>query len=309
MALSHVNPATPTTRSPGVLSDAKDAVLILGGGYTGKRFAAAMAQRGVRTTVTHRKPRQGVQSYNWLRFDPEEGCIPSANKLKGITHVLVTIPPDKDGHDPVLRHLSGQLSRLPVRWLGYLSTTGVYGDQRGGWVDETSPTNANLPRSRARLACESAWRRTGLPLQVIRLPAIYGPQRTPFAKLINGSARLIHKPAQVFCRIHVDDIVGALLHCIDLPAADRPKQLNVADDCPCPSSETLGYAAYLLGRKLPKLERFATAQGSMGQMASGFWNENRRVSNHLLCRGLGYSLRFPSYREGYLACLLEEFPR
>ena len=308
MTSGPVNPAAPAARPGRAPGDERSSVLVLGGGYTGERFAAAMAQRGVRTTATHRKPRPGAQGCSWLRFDPEEGCIPTAEELAGTTHVLVAIPPDGEGHDPVLRHLSGQLSRLPVRWLGYLSTTGVYGDQKGGWVDETSPTPATLPRSRARLACESAWRRTGLPLQVFRLPAIYGPRRTPFAKLINGSARLIHKPAQVFSRIHVDDIVGALLHCIDLPAAGRPDLLILADDCPCPSSETLGYAAHLLGRKLPKVERFETIKATMGPMASGFWDENRRVSNHLLCSSLGYSLRFPSYREGYRACLSEEFP-
>ena len=306
MIVNPVNPSDPAVGLGPRSTQSVGGLLVLGGGYTGGRFAAAMALRGVRTRVTRREPSPGDSPYASLRFDPDQGVIPSPADLAGTTHVLVTIPPGKLGLDPALRHLSDLLQGLPIEWLGYLSTTGVYGDQGGGWVDETTPTSAALPRSRARLACESAWRTTGLPLQVFRLPAIYGPHRTPFAKLIDGSARLIHKPAQVFSRVHVDDIVGALLHCIDLPPAARPDCLNVADDVPCPSTETLGYAAHLLGRKLPDLERFDQIAAGMGPMARGFWSENRRVSNRLLCHSLGYRLRFPSYREGYGACLSEE---
>ena len=281
--------------------------VVLGGGYTGARFALGLAAAGAPVTVTNRQP-TGADGgpIQRLRFDPETGSVPTAEDLAGTTHLLVTIPPDRHGGDPVLNALGPVLAQLPLRWVGYLSSTGVYGDQGGGWVDETSATLPGLERSQARLACEEAWRGLGLPLQVLRLPAIYGPGRSPFRNLRDGSARLIHKPGQVFCRIHVDDIVGALAHCLALQDGERPATLIVADDRPCPSSETLGYAAHLLGCRLPELERYGNAAQQMSPMARSFWSENRRVSNHLLCQGLGYRLRYPSYREGYRACLAAE---
>ncbi len=293
-------------------------VLVLGGGYTGSRFASALARLGIATSVSHRQPREpdpapdpeagsGVTNPQPLRFDPANGILPSAGELAGVTHVLVTIPPDGSGRDPVLDQLGDRLAALPLQWLGYLSTTGVYGDTGGAWVDETAATVPGLERSRARLACERAWRSRGLPLQVFRLPAIYGPGRTPFNDLRQGRARLIHKRGQVFCRIHVDDIVGALLHNLALPAASRPETLILADEYPCPSSETLGYAAHLLGCKLPGLQEYDQIAATMSPMARSFWSENRRVSSALLRQGLGYRLRYPSFREGYRASL-ESWP-
>lgn len=301
---SPCDPALPALRQAGI-----GRALVLGGGYTGGRFALRLAAAGVPVLMTSRQPPLEANGpLQRLRFDPEGGCVPSAGDLEGITHLLVTIPPNRLGQDPVLGSLGPLLDQLPLRWVGYLSSTGVYGNQDGGWVDETSPTRPNLERSQARLACERAWRERGLPLQVLRLPAIYGPGRTPFRSLQDGSARLIHKPDQVFCRIHVDDILGALAHCLALPADQRPATLIVADDRPCPSSETLGYASHLLGCRLPEVERYADAAQQMSPMARSFWTENRRVSNRLLCQGLGYRLRYPSYREGYRACLAQESP-
>ena len=281
-------------------------VLVIGGGYTGRRFAQAAAARGARVWLTHRsaEPPAADDALQWLRFDPAEGhglVMPEA-----ISHALVTIPAASDGSDAALDHLLPALRQQPLRWLGYLSTTGVYGDAGGGWVDETSPTEPSLPRSRARLACEQRWLASGLPVMSFRLPAIYGPGRCPFQQLEQGTARLVHKPGQVFCRIHVDDIVGALLHGLELPPTDRPDVLNVSDDLPCPSSETLGYAAHLLGCKLPPLQRFEAIAPAMSPMALSFWADNRRVSNRRLCQELGYRLRYPSYREGFAASLAEE---
>ncbi|MEB3201059.1 MAG: SDR family oxidoreductase [Synechococcaceae cyanobacterium] len=282
--------------------------LVLGGGYSGSRFAAALAAAGIPVAVTHRRasasaPAPGPTE---LRFDAEEGILPGRDQLEGTSHLLVTIPPDRQGRDPVLEHLRPVLASLPLQWVGYLSSTGVYGDRAGGWVDETSPTRPGLERSQARLHCEQAWRASGLPLQVLRLPAIYGPGRSPFRSLREGTARMIHKPGQVFCRIHVDDIVGAILHGLALPPSRRPDTVNISDDAPCPSSETLGYAAHLLGCPLPPLQRYAAMESTLSPMARSFWSENRRVSNARLTRELGYRLRYPTYREGYRACLLEE---
>jgi nucleoside-diphosphate-sugar epimerase len=289
---------------PAVNRDAR--ILVIGGGYTGQRFAAAAAALGARVWLTHRnaEPPPTAAALSWLRFDPANG-VPLAMP-KAISHALVTIPAASDGSDAALDHLLPQLRHQPLDWLGYLSTTGVYGDTGGAWVDETSPTTPTLERSRARLACEQRWLNSGLPAMSFRLPAIYGPGRCPFQQLAQGTTRLVHKRGQVFCRIHVDDIVGALLHGLNLPPAQRPPVLNVSDDVPCPSSETLGYAAHLLGCKLPPLQRFETIAGSMSPMALSFWADNRRVSNHLLCRQLGYQLRYPSYREGFAAALSEE---
>lgn len=296
MAREDVNPALPGS------------VLVLGGGYSGRRFGVALRSRGCAVTLTTRgEPRDADQTDHdgcrWLRFDPEAGVVPTATDLAGIEAVLVTIPPDSQGRDPVLQHLGSTLEALKPRWVGYLSTTGVYGDSGGAWVNEDSPTRPGLPRSIARLACEQAWRQRGLPLQVFRLPAIYGPGRSPLEQLRHGTARLIHKPGQVFSRVHVDDIAGALLHCLALPPERRPPTLILADTCPCPSSEMLGFAAHLLDCKLPALQSYARIEADLSPMARSFWSENRRASSRRLRHQLGYRLRFPSYREGLTAAL------
>jgi nucleoside-diphosphate-sugar epimerase len=288
-------------------------VLVVGGGYSGERFARAAAARGAQVWLTRRQARPvagaepAAQTLHWLHFDSGAAAIPALPEQ--LSHVLITLPPDASGSDAALEHLLTPLRHQPLRWLGYLSTTGVYGDSQGTWVDEHSPAQPTLPRSQARLQCEQRWLSSGLPVQSFRLPAIYGPGRCPFEQLRSGQARLVHKPGQVFCRIHVDDIVGALLHAADQPEGRRPSVINVSDDAPCPSSETLGYAAHLLGCKLPELRRFEAIAPEMSPMALSFWADNRRVSNRLLCSELGYRLRYPSYREGFAASLLEEQAR
>ncbi len=285
-------------------------MVVFGGGYTGQRLAAALVDSGVAVTVTHRQApepaKAGRETLASMVFDPVLGLVPDAGALGDVTHVLVTIPPDTEGRDPVLSQLGTLLAGLPLRWVGYLSTTGVYGDTGGAWVDETTTPAPGLGRSRARLACEQAWRACHLPLQVFRLPAIYGPNRTPFASLRDGTARLLYKSGQVFCRIHVDDIVGAVLHNLALPESRRPHTLIVADETPCPSSETLGFAAHLLDLPLPPAQRYEQIEARLSPMARSFWSENRRVSSRLLREGLGYRLRYPSYREGFRASLAEE---
>lgn len=281
-------------------------LLVLGGGFTGLRFGRAMARRGFDVLLTSRQPRRAEPGLGWLRLDSASGSAAEAGALEGISHVLVTAGPDGPGGDPLLPLLEPMLRRQPLQWLGYLSTTGVYGDSGGAWVDETTPPNPRPGRSQQRLAAEQAWQATGLPVQVFRLPAIYGPGRCPFESLRQGNSRLVHKPGQVFSRVHVDDIVGGLLHCIALPEAQRPAVLNVCDDCPCPSTESLGFAAHLLGIRLPEVQRYRDIEATLSPMARSFWIENRRASNRLLCQGLGYRLLYPSYREGFRASLAEE---
>jgi len=283
-------------------------LLVIGGGYTGVRLARAARRQGLAVKLTSRRPRPDADDLTWLPFNSavEALALPPAAALAGTTDVVVSVPPEPGLGDPALRLLGPLLRELPLQWLGYLSTTGVYGDTGGSWVDETAPTPARAGRSQARLEAERAWLASGLPVQLFRLPAIYGPDRSPFAALRGGQSRLIHKPGQVFSRVHVDDIVGCLLHCLQLPIGQRPPVVNVTDDCPCPSSETLGYAAHLLGQTLPDVERYDSVAASMSPMARSFWAENRRASNQLLRQRLGYVLRYPSYREGYRACLAEE---
>lgn len=287
-------------------------LLVVGGGYTGRRFALAAASLGFTAVLTSRQPRPPEElvalppDCRWLPFDSQARRLPEPGELAGVSHVLVSAPPDGEPGDPSLRCLAPLLADLPLAWVGYLSTTGVYGCTGGAWVDETAPPRPRAGRSQARLEAEEAWRASGLPVQILRLPAIYGPVRSPFAGLRSGRSRLIHKPGQVFSRVHVDDIVGALLHCLSLPAERRPPVLNVCDDCPCPSSEILGYASHLLNLKLPAVERYDAIAADLSPMARSFWAENRRASNRLLCAGLGYRLRYPSYREGLRACLREE---
>lgn len=290
----------------GGVNPAPRSVLVLGGGYSGSRFAGALRERGSAVTLTSRREpgetgAADEEGCRWLRFDPQAGVIPSRSDLAGIEAVLITIPPDAEGRDPVLEHLGATLETLAPQWIGYLSTTGVYGDSGGAWVDEESPTRPGLPRSIARLACEQAWRARDLPVQIFRLPAIYGPGRSPLDTLRNGTARLIHKPGQVFSRVHVDDIVGALLHCLALPAERRTGTLILADTCPCPSSEMLGYAAHLLGCKLPPMQSYAHIEAHLSPMARSFWSENRRASSRRLREEVGYRLLYPSYREGLAA--------
>ena len=279
-------------------------LLVVGGGYTGQRFAECLRQLGADVVVTHRRTPSAAGE---LPFDSSTGLLPTAVELQGVSHLLVTAPPDRQGQDPCLSSLKPLLDGLPLQWAGYLSTTGVYGDQHGQWVDESSPPAADLlPRSQARLQCEQDWLTSGWPVQVFRLPGIYGPGRNSLVTLQRGDARHVHKPGQVFCRVHVDDIVGALLHCLRLPAAKRPSIVNVCDNRPAPSSELLGYAAHLLGCQLPELHWFEAVQDSMSPMALSFWRDNRRVSNRRLTKELGYALQFPSYREGLQACLRAE---
>ncbi len=279
-------------------------LLVVGGGYTGQRFAECLRQLGADVVVTHRRTPSAAGE---LPFDSSTGLLPTAAELQGVSHLLVTAPPDRQGQDPCLSSLKPLLDGLQLQWAGYLSTTGVYGDQHGQWVDEsTSPTADLLPRSQARLQCEQDWLTSGWPVQVFRLPGIYGPGRNSLVTLQRGDARHVHKPGQVFCRVHVDDIVGALLHCLRLPAAKRPSIVNVCDNRPAPSSELLGYAAHLLGCPLPQLHWFEAVQDSMSPMALSFWRDNRRVSNRRLTKELGYALLFPSYREGLQACLRAE---
>ncbi|MDR3499794.1 MAG: SDR family oxidoreductase [Parvibaculum sp.] len=223
--------------------------------------------------------------------------------LRGVTHLLLSVPPGEAG-DPVLAALGRDIAALapPLQWVGYLSTTGVYGDRSGGWVDEASPLAPSTERGRRRLAAEQGWASLGLPLHIFRLAGIYGPGRNQLRSVIDGTAKRIVKPGQVFSRIHVDDIAAVLAASMARP---RPgAAYNVCDDEPAPPQDVVAYAAHLLGREPPPEIAFADAE--LSPMARSFYEESKRVSNRLIHEELGVALLYPTYREGLKALLAAE---
>jgi len=221
--------------------------------------------------------------------------------LDGATHLLTSVAPDEGG-DPVLRELEGEIAARAARfaWVGYLSTTGVYGDRGGDWVDEDGELRPSTRRGQWRVEAEAAWRAVpGLPLHVFRLAGIYGPGRGPFEKVRQGTARRIVKPGQMFSRIHVEDIAQVLRASIARP---RPGAVyNLCDDDPAPPEDVIAHAAELLGLPVPPEEDFATAE--MTPMARSFYAESKRVRNNRIKTELGVRLRHPDYRSGLRALL------
>ncbi len=274
--------------------------LILGAGFSGQHFAQAARALGGNVLCSRRGINKPGADFI---FDSNTKILPSIEVLKDVTHILCCIPPAEDGTDPVLNSLKTTIQRLPLKWVGYLSTTGVYGDSEGEWVYEKNSPNPKQLRSKRRLACEKAWQSSELPLQILRLPGIYGPGRSAIEIIDKGKNKMIEKSGQIFSRIHVDDITGAILHLIHLNSrGTRPNVINIADNLPTSNVEVLSYAANLLNKELPKLESFEIASKNMSPMARSFWEENRRVSNDLLCKKLGYSLIHPSYKAGLKDC-------
>lgn len=250
-------------------------LLIFGFGYTAQAIATALP--GWHVTGTTRDGRDGT-----LRFDDEAAVRPA---LAAATHVLSSVPPD-GGIDPVLARYGDALAR---RWLGYLSSTGVYGDAGGAWVDETAPTGAG--RRAARAEADASWLSRGA--RVFRLPGIYGPGRSPLDRVREGKAHRIDVPTQVFSRVHVDDIAGGVIAAFDAP----PGAYNLADDEPCSQNDVVGYAARLLGVAPPPFVDLDT----LSPMARGFYAENRRVANGKAKRVLAWRPRYPTYRDGLRA--------
>ena len=223
---------------------------------------------------------------------------PIAGKsIASATHILCSIAPGTTG-DPALRHCADLMGG--ARWLGYLSTTGVYGDTGGDWVDETATPRPTQPRSIERLATERLWQglgaRTGAAVDVFRLPGIYGPGRSAVDQVRAGTARRIDKPGQVFSRIHIDDIAATVIAAMNRPHAGCV--YNVTDDLPASSSDLVAYACALLGKPVPPAIPWAEVEPTMSAMARSFYSENRRVRNDRIKRELGVALRYPTYREG-----------
>lgn len=229
---------------------------------------------------------QGITPIVW----PDTDLTPFITQA---SHVLTSVAPNANG-DAVLAAHGDDLRNGSFEWVGYLSTTGVYGDHDGGWVDEETPLNPTTKRGEMRRDAEAAWAALKLPLHIFRLAGIYGPNRGPFAKVRAGTARRIMKSGQVFSRIHVDDIAQVLAASIDSPRSGAI--YNLCDDDPAPPEDVIGYAAKLLGMPMPVAEGFETAD--MTPMARSFYAENKKVRNDLIKSELGISLKFPDYRVG-----------
>ncbi len=230
-----------------------------------------------------------------LLFDGEKLSAEVELALRAATHLIVSIAPEDDG-DPVLRVIADAIrEKIPqLEWISYLSTVGVYGDHGGAWVDERSECRPVSNRSALRLAAEQEWldagRKAGVPVAVLRLSGIYGPGRNAFVNLANGTAKRLIKPGQVFNRIHVDDIAGALWH---LAGSNTGGVFNVTDDEPAPPQDVVSYAAGLMGIDPPPETPFETAR--LSPMARSFYGENKRVSNAAI-KAAGYAFPFPNYR-------------
>lgn len=273
-------------------------LLILGCGYTGQRLAQRLLKEKIAVYVTNRQGTSpNLTAFTFTHTPDQAPVLPPTAAYAGVTHVLSTIPPDAQGNDPVAQCLLPTLETLSLQWFGYLSTTGVYGDTQGAWVDETSPLKTQSVRSHHRVNAESTFLQSPLPTHIFRLPGIYGPGRSILDRLRAGTARHILKPGHVFSRIHVEDIVQTLWRSMQQP---QPKSIyNVADDLPSEPSTLILKGAELLGITPPTAVAYDAAQ--LSPMAQSFWQECRRVSNLKIKSELGVNLLYPSYREGLQA--------
>jgi nucleoside-diphosphate-sugar epimerase len=286
-------------------------LIVFGLGYTGRAVAvAAAAAAGWRVTGISRNPAaaRALPGVTVAAFADAAALLPAA------THLLATAPPPGDGGegdwvDPVLFAHSAAIAAAPsLRWIGYFSTTGVYGDRGGGWVDEATKPAPGQERSGRRLAAEQAWATLSdrRAVDVFRIAGIYGPGRSAFDDVRAGRARRVIKPGHAFGRIHLADIAAAVLAAV---AQDRPagvRTLNLADDEPAEPARVVEEAARLLGVPPPPAVPFADAATKMSPMARSFWAESRRVSSAATQAALGLRWRFPSFREGLREILAEE---
>lgn len=272
----------------------KNTLLSIGHGYTAQALARQLSPDW-RIIGTSRSSEinqiSGIEPLIWPGAD-------LSNALLSATHLLISVSPNESG-DPVLNALSNEIAAASnLHWIGYLSTTAVYGDHGGDWVDETTPTNPTTSRGKWREAAEIEWlsfaKKQSLTLQIFRLAGIYGPMRGPFTKVRNGTARRIIKPNQLFSRIHVDDIAQTLVGSMAHPNAGAI--YNVCDDLAAPPEDVIAYAANLLGLPVPPAEDWDSAQ--MTPMARSFYQESKKVRNDRIKSELGMVLRYPNYKSG-----------
>lgn len=279
-----------------------------GCGYSARVLAARLKAQGFEVAGTCRTAegaaRLRAEGIEPFIFGNDHPLADPAAALSGTTHLLISTPPTEAG-DPVLAaHREAVKAAAPeIRWAGYLSTTGVYGDRQGEWVSEETPLDPNVTRSDRRASAEREWQElageSGLPLHIFRLAGIYGPGRNQLKGVMDGTAKRIVKEGQIFSRIHVEDIANVLEASMAKP---NPGAIyNVCDDEPAPAPEVVAYAAELLGRPPPPEIPFEEAD--LSPMARSFYMASRRVSNARMHEELGVELSYPTYREGLKALL------
>ncbi len=281
-----------------------------GFGYTAEALAARLLAEGWQVAGTCQTAdklaaleTRGIEAHLFSRDHPLEDAEAA---FAGTTHLLDSIPPDPSG-DPVLDQHPIEIASLAgLEWAGYLSTTGIYGDRGGDWVDESDEPSPSGVRGRRRVEAEaswtSIWQMMGAPVHIFRLAGIYGPGRNALESVRAGRAKRIDKAGQVFSRIHVDDLVAVL--CASMANPNPGAAYNVCDDTPAPPAEVIEYACGLLGVEPPSL--VALEKAGLSAMARSFYEDNKRVRNGRIKTELGVELRFPDYRAGLDALLREE---
>ena len=278
-------------------------ILFFGFGYCAQYMAPLLVAQGWQISATCRDADKAKRlTDNGITPFMLDGTPLSPAALDGVSHIVLSAAPDAQG-DPALPLLHDALAQNSdaVKWLGYLSTTGVYGDHAGAWIDEDTPPGPLGERGQRRVAAETAWGKLAtahdLPIHYFRLAGIYGPGRNQLASLKAGTARRIDKLGQVFSRIHVEDIATILLASMAKPQAGRA--YSVCDDEPAPPQDVVAYAATLLGLEPPPMIAFEDAD--LSPMAKSFYGENKRIKNSRIKQELGITLKYPSYREGLRA--------
>ncbi len=290
------------------MTNSANHLFCFGLGFSARTLAKRLQAKGWKITGTTRTPekRQALRAQGFdhvVLFDKDRPLEDPAQSLEGVTHILVSAGPDADG-DAVINQHAGDIATMPgLQWLGYLSTTGVYGNHDGAWVDEEARLSPSSPRSEYRVNAERAWQdlhaKRALPVHLFRLAGIYGPGRSLLDTVRAGKAKRIDRPGQVFSRIHVDDIASVLQASIARP---NPGQIyNVCDDMAASPAEVTAHACELLGVEPPPLVPFEDA--GLSPMGRTFWLDNKRVSNRRLHEELGVELRYPDYKAG-LASLI-----
>ena len=262
-------------------------LLIFGLGYTASRLARRVRDAGGRITATSRSGAEGTVAIDSVEL---------TTAIATATHILSSVPPS-NGADPVLARYATALASAPARWLGYLSSTGVYGDTGGAWADESAPLGG---RRAERVAADRGWQALRGDVHVFRLPGIYGPGRSAIDQVLTGRAHRIDVPGQRFSRIHVDDIGTAVLQSFDFGTSGV---YNLADAAPAPAHAVVEYACDLLGRPYPPL--LPPDSTELSSMALGFYSESRLIATSKAQRELGFTPRFTDYRSGLRSCLAE----
>ena len=267
-------------------------MLIFGMGYTATRLADRLRAEGWLVTGTRR-----MSGGDAVAFDDAAAVLAA---LENATHLLSSVPPMGEGGDPVLQKYGAAIAASAVSWTGYLSSTGVYGDTGGAWVDESAPVGEG--RRTARAQADLAWQALRNDVRVFRLPGIYGPGRSALERVTDGKAHRVNMPGQIFSRVHVDDIVDAVCAAFDGPAG----VYNIADDAPASQNAVIEYACDLLQLEWPPLLSIEAA--GLSPMARGFYTENRRVANGKAKRLLNWQPRYAHYRSGLGACIATTKP-